>query len=102
LDSLDSADPNSNTPVRNTTLTALQALALRNDPFVLRQSDYFAERLRGFDPTLTRQIEQACLLTFGRRPTESERTALETYARKYGLPNTCRLLLNTNEFVFLD
>jgi len=102
LDSLDSADPNSNTPVRNTTLTALQALALRNDPFILRQSDYFAERLGEFGPVLSRQIEEACLLAFGRRPTAAERAALETYARKYGLANTCRLLLNTNEFVFLD
>jgi len=102
LDCLDSADPNSNTPVRNTTLTALQALALRNDPFILRQSEYFAERLTRVDPTLTRQIEEATLLAFGRLPTATERTALETYARKYGLANTCRLLLNTNEFVFLD
>jgi hypothetical protein len=102
LDSLDSADPNTNTPVRNTTLTALQALALRNDPFILRQAEYFAERLSRFSPELDRQIEQACLLTYGRGSTASERTGLTTYARKYGLANTCRLLLNTNEFVFLD
>ena len=46
LDSLDCADPNVNTPVRNTTLTALQALALLNDPFMLKQAECFAERLR--------------------------------------------------------
>src|SRR5262249_2497206 len=38
LDCLDCADPNLNTPVRNSTLTALQALALLNDPFLIRQA----------------------------------------------------------------
>src|SRR5262245_36405567 len=38
LDCLDAADPNLPTPVRNTTLTALQALALLNNPFIVRQS----------------------------------------------------------------
>ena len=46
LECLDCADPNVNTPVRNTTLTALQALALLNDPFMLKQAECFAERLR--------------------------------------------------------
>ncbi len=41
LDSLDCADPNLHTPVRNTTLTALQALALLNNPFMVRQGSLF-------------------------------------------------------------
>src|SRR5205085_9367976 len=45
LDSLDCADPNINVPVRNTTMTALLALALLNNPFMVKQSEYFAEQL---------------------------------------------------------
>lgn len=102
LDCLDCADPNLNMPVRNTTLTALQALALFNDPFMIKQAEYFAERLRARNPELHRQIEAAYALTFGRAPTAEETESLAGYARKHGLANACRLLFNTNEFVFLD
>jgi hypothetical protein len=41
LETLDCADPNINVPARNTTLTALQALALLNNPFMVQQADLF-------------------------------------------------------------
>jgi hypothetical protein len=102
LECLDCADPNVNTPVRNTTLTALQALALLNDPFMLKQAEYFAERLEktGGDPD--RQVEAAYRLAFGRPPTAEEREALAAYAKKHGLAKACRVLFNANEFVFVD
>src|SRR5438552_14825455 len=60
LDCLDCADPNINTPVRNTTLTALQALALLNDPFVLKQSEFFAHRVeQEAGPDLMARIRRA-------------------------------------------
>ena len=102
LDCLDCADPNLNTPVRNTTLTALQALALRNDAFMVKQAEYFAERLQRASPDLHGQIEAAYILAFGRPALAEEPDALARYARKHGLANACRLLLNTNEFVFID
>jgi hypothetical protein len=102
LDCLDCADPNLNTPVRNTTLTALQALALLNDPFMARQAEYFAERLRGRTDDLGRQVEEAYRLALGRRPSGEERAAVAGYARKHGLANACRMLFNLNEFVFVD
>jgi hypothetical protein len=102
LDCLDCADPNLNTPVRNTTLTALQALALRNDAFVVKQAEYLAERLQRASPDLHRQIEAAYGLAFGRPAQAEERDAMAGYARKHGLANACRLLLNANEFVFVD
>ncbi len=46
MEALDCADPNLNTPVRSQTLTALQALALWNDLFILRQSQELARRAR--------------------------------------------------------
>jgi uncharacterized protein DUF1549/uncharacterized protein DUF1553/cytochrome c len=102
LECLDCADPNINTPVRNTTLTALQALALLNDPFMVQQAEYFAERLRKITGDPPKQIEAAYRLLFSRPPTLEESTALAAYANKHGLVNTCRLLFNTNEFVFID
>ncbi len=102
LDCLDCADPNINTPVRNTTLTALQALALLNDPFVVRQAELFAERLgKGGEP-LEKQLDRAFRLTLGRPPKPEEWQALADHVRKHGLANTCRLLFNINEFAFVD
>ena len=102
LESLDCADPNINVPVRNTTLTALQALALLNNPFMIKQAEFFADRLKKNSPEVEKQIESAYRLALGRLPTPLERTALSAFARRHGLANACRLLLNTNEFVFVD
>jgi len=102
LECLDCADPNANTPVRNTTITALQALALLNDYFMIRQSAHFAERLGGISIDPARQVEAAFQFALGRPPRPEERDALVSYAREYGLPNACRLLFNTNEFLFID
>src|SRR5262249_43447118 len=90
LGCLDCADPNINTPVRNTTLTALQALALLNNPFMVRQAEHFAQRLEAASPDRGRQIELAYRLAFGRLPAADERAAVAAYARRHGLANACR------------
>jgi hypothetical protein len=102
LDCLDCADPNINTPVRNTTLTALQALVLLNDPFMIRQADYFTERVKGMSADAGGQIEAAYRLALGRAPHPEERAALVDFAVKHGLADACRLVFNMNEFVFID
>ena len=102
LDCLDAADPNVNTPVRNTTITALQALALLNDAFVIQQAGHFAARLRTMSDDPRRRIEAAFALAFGRPPRADERDAVAAYAARHGLANACRLLFNANEFVFAD
>jgi hypothetical protein len=102
LESLDCADPNISVPVRNNTLTALQALALLNNPFMVRQSELFAGRLRTVSPDPERQVEAAYRLALCRPPTAAEREDLTAYARRHGMANACRLLLNCNEFLFVD
>ena len=102
LECLDGADPNALTPVRNTTLTALQALAMRNDPFIVSQSAYFAARLAAASPSPKQEIDLACKLLYGRTARDQERKSLVDYAQRYGMANTCRLLLNTSEFLFVD
>ena len=102
LECLDCADPNVNTPVRNTTLTALQALALLNDSFMLNQAEHFAHRVQHIRADPRQQIDAAFTLAFGRSPTAAERADLTAYAHKFGLANACRLLFNANEFVFID
>jgi mono/diheme cytochrome c family protein len=102
MECLDCADPSIMTPKRNTTLTSLQALALLNNPLAVRQAEHFAERLRREHDDLSSQIETAYRLALGRKPSEDESRQVSKYAEKHGLANACRVILNSNEFVFVD
>ncbi len=102
MECLDCADPSIMTPKRNATLTSIQALALLNNPFVVRQAELFAERLRAISSEASGQIEAAYRLALARNPTDEERRALADYVARHGLENLCRLIFNSNEFVFID
>jgi hypothetical protein len=102
MEALDCADPNLNTPVRSQTLTALGALALWNDLFMLRQSQELARRLEQHSSDVRVRIVAAFRVALARDPEQPELDALADYAEKHGLALACRLLFNTNEFVFVD
>jgi hypothetical protein len=102
MEALDCADPNLNTPVRSQTLTALQSLALWNDLLIIRQSKEFARRLEQTAVDPKAQVDAAYRLALGRLAKPHELEALSNFAAKYGLPHACRVLWNTNEFVFID
>ncbi|HZY87542.1 MAG TPA: hypothetical protein VFE78_22075, partial [Gemmataceae bacterium] len=72
-----------------------------NDRFMVRQSEHFAARVGRAGPDLGKQVGAAFLLALGRPPSDAERAALTAHARKHGMANLCRLLLNTNEFMFV-
>lgn len=102
MDALDCPDASQLAPVRNVSVTALQALTLWNDRFIVRQAEHFAERLARVSGDLGLQIEAACELAWGRPPTPAEARALLAYAARHGMANTCRVLLNASEFVFVS
>jgi hypothetical protein len=102
MECLDCADPSLLTPKRNATLTALQALSLLNNQFMVRQAEHFAARLEAATPDRDRQIPLAFELAFGRPPTAEEQRVVREYAAKNGLANACRVILNSNEFLFVD
>ncbi len=102
MTTLDCADSSQSTPLRNETLTSLQALSLLNNQFNLVMSRHFAQRLANERVTLPEQIELAMQLVAGRLPTTSEREQLESYAETHGIENLCRVLFNLSEFVYLD
>jgi hypothetical protein len=102
METMDCPDPSVLAAKRNTTLTPLQALSLLNNPFVLRQAEHFAERISRQAPTLRERVDLAYKLAVGRAPSEAETALITNYAQRYGLANACRVLLNSNEFVFVD
>ena len=101
MEALDCPDGSQLTPVRNVSMTSLQALALWNDAFIVRQSEYLAVRVAKAG-SLREQIEKVYELALNRAPTRRELKELESYAKQYGMANTCRVILNSNEFVFLN
>jgi hypothetical protein len=102
MEALDCPDPSLLAPKRNVTTTSLQALAMLNDPFVARQADHFALRLEKLEAKPTQRINAAYRLAFGREPAKDERASAATYIEKHGLANFCRVLFNSNEFMFVD
>jgi hypothetical protein len=91
---LDCADPSMQVEKRTETLSPLQALALFNNAFMLTHAKHLATRAG--------DVATAFRLALGRDPTLPEREALERYAKEHGLANACRVILNLNEFVFVD
>jgi hypothetical protein len=102
MDVLDCPNPSNLTPARSATTTALQALALLNNPFMLRQSQHLANRLAREAPTPDAQVARGYELAFARPPTEAEARAARALVEKRGLAAMCRVLLNANEFVHVD
>jgi hypothetical protein len=102
MDALDCADPSVSAPKREETLTSLQALAMLNNRFMIAMAQRFAERLQRKRPTPDEQVTFGFQLVTGRTPSAEELASLTAHAREFGLPNTCRVLLNLNEFVFVD
>jgi hypothetical protein len=102
VDCLDGADASQLTPRRNESVTAPQALALLNNEFVLVHSRALAGWLEKQSADHDRQIIVACERVWGRPPTADERKELAAYADKHGLANLCRVLFNSNEFLFVD
>ncbi|MBX2823055.1 MAG: DUF1553 domain-containing protein, partial [Rhodothermaceae bacterium] len=102
MTTLDCADPSQSTPVRNETVTALQALAALNNPFMVRQAGYFAERLEASFSTVEEQLTEGFSLALLRHPTPEELDTLAEYAREHGLAAACRLIFAMNEFFYVD
>ena len=102
LEAFDCPDPSTKTPRRAVTTTPLQALALMNNSFVVRQARCFGERVRkeaGDDPES--QVRRAYLLAFGRPPTQGEMERAGPLAKEYGPETLCWVLLNASEFLYL-
>lgn len=102
LSTLDCADPSLAVEKRTQTISPLQALALLNNRLCVAMAKHFAARLESGAQTVPEQIALGYRLALGRSPSTEESRELEGYARKHGLASACRVILNLNEFVFVD
>jgi mono/diheme cytochrome c family protein len=109
----DQADTDNSCPVRYTTTVPTQALGLLNGEFANESAAAFATRLMKEEPDgVNKQIARGIRLTTGRVPVKSEVLKDAAFIQllkdkhklddKAALTRYCLLLLNSNEFVYLD
>jgi hypothetical protein len=109
----DTADTDASCPVRYATTVPAQALGLLNSEFSSEQSARFAIRLRREEPcSLKAQVRRAIKLASARSPTSREVERDAAFVRQLmakshltepaALAQYCLLLLNSNEFLYLD
>jgi hypothetical protein len=91
------------TPRRSATSTPLQALMLLNNKFMEYHAARLAERLQreASDDTQV-QIRRAYRLALSRDPAADELDFAAKYVERHGMAEFCLVLLNLNEFVFID
>jgi hypothetical protein len=99
---LDCADPSMQVGKRNESLSPLQALTMMNNSLMLSMSKHFAARIEVGGGSVADKVRRGHLEALGRAPARGDEKVLVEYAREHGLTNYCRLLLNLNEFSFVD
>ena len=102
----DGPDPNASTPSRDATTVPSQALFFLNDPFFHEQAKSLGIRLMEFP--LSSRLAKLYSRLFQRKPTNKEiavanqilessnRSELEKWT------SLCRILMSTNEFIYID
>lgn len=107
LDTFDCPDPSVATPNRAATTTPLQSLAMLNNPLIFSVSEFIAKshttgsshgEIDGSDSSA---IDDLFLAILHRRPRETESEQSAEFARKHGLAHLVRILLNSNEFLYV-
>ncbi|MEZ6091460.1 MAG: DUF1549 and DUF1553 domain-containing protein [Pirellulaceae bacterium] len=102
MEALDFPDLGLLAPKRGFSASPLQSLVLLNNRIVLHQSQRMAERLKRIKSTPADQIKQAVQTTWLRQPTDQELEAFIDLSKTHGLEAVCRLLFNSNEFLFVE
>ena len=113
METLDCPSGDQITPTRTNSVTVQQALALWNDAFIANHCEHIAARVQAdltgdgansvtAEHQTRKQVERMVALILGRPGTDQEINELSAYTSRHGLANTCRLLLNSNEFLFVN
>jgi hypothetical protein len=95
----DFPNPNNTSEQRVVTNVPLQRLFMMNSSFVEEQAAGLANRLTGDDAQRIRQVYR---LLYGRAPSAEELRLGLAFARKSGWKEYARVLLNSNEFQWIN
>jgi uncharacterized protein DUF1553 len=102
LQSFDLPETSLSCPKRERSVSAPQALTLLNSKDVTDAAQALADRLGQEAQGESVRIDLAYGLTLARSPSAKERELAVEFLRASPLSEFCRVLLNLNEFVFVD
>ncbi|MDP6891987.1 MAG: DUF1549 and DUF1553 domain-containing protein [Verrucomicrobiota bacterium] len=108
MQAFDSTVCDESRPRRRTSVTPLQALSLFNGDFVNEEAKALANRVyHGAGDSVLEQIRLAYRYVLSRPPSKEEASRFEEFLKQSNnsteaLNGFCRVLLNTNEFVYID
>jgi hypothetical protein len=103
MSALDCADPSISVDKRNESTTPLQALALSNNALIITMAQRFAEKIAAQESSsVAARVTLAVREALGREVTPAELQLLVPFTEEHGLSNLGRLLMNLNEFAFVD
>lgn len=98
----DCPDAGLSTSRRRESTTPIQALNLLNSRFTLDRSTALGDRVKSeMGADLSRQIDRVYQLTLGRLPDVNEISDARSVIERHGIETLCRVVFNTNEFLFL-
>ena len=87
---------------RRESTTPIQALNLLNSRFTIEQASAFAAHSKsGVGDDAEEQVRRVYLAAFNRRPTPEELSEALPVVKEFGLETLCRVVFNSNEFLFL-
>ena len=90
------------TPKRMTTTTPLQALSLLNNSLVFYLAEHLAQRVaKENGNNLQKQIESVYQRSLSRSANQDESEIALSFIKTHGLPAFCRVLFNSNEFIYV-
>jgi len=99
----DGTNLNESCAVRGVTTVTPQVLGLFNSKFIHEQSQAMSQRIiREVGTNPESQIDRAFDLALQRAPSEEERAKSLEFSRHQGLTDFCLVLMNLNEFIFLE
>lgn len=112
MNAFDTPDLHNSCPTRDTTTTPIQALALLNGQWAITRAERFADRvLEDEGVSASDRITQAYRFALGRSPSLQELEGAQTFledahskndSRRTAWIDLCHVLLNTNEFIYIN
>jgi hypothetical protein len=108
LDVFDVPDGQFSAPIRNVTTTPTQSLFMINGPWMLSRAKALASKLDDSSATLDQRVTAAYRAALGREPDADELRAAREFLQtsdanaSEALVDFCHVLLNANEFLYVD
>jgi hypothetical protein len=102
MEAIDFPDLGLLAPTRSFSASSLQALTLYNNDFILHHSQAMAKDVASDRQEVEHQVTECVRRVWLRAPSSDERAIFSNFVRQHSLAELCRLLFNSNAYLFVD